>query len=60
MGYCIERITTERSCARQSAKHGVAVFRSRELRDEAMHGEAAVFFRVDGRDMWVQPYRPPY
>jgi len=36
------------------------VFRSRELRDEAMHGEAAVFFRVDGRDMWGQHYRPPY
>ncbi|PUZ40114.1 hypothetical protein GQ55_9G399300 [Panicum hallii var. hallii] len=59
-GHCIERIATERPCTRQSAKHGVVVFRSAELRDEAMHGEAAVFFRVDGRDMWVQPYMPPY
>ncbi|CAL4940619.1 unnamed protein product [Urochloa decumbens] len=58
-GGCIERVGTERPCARRSAKHGIIVFRSVAQRREVMMGEPAAVFRVDGRDMWVQPYRPP-
>ncbi|CAN6288782.1 unnamed protein product [Urochloa humidicola] len=56
-GHCIERVGTERPCARRSAKHGVIVFKSVAQMREAMMGEPAAFFRVDGRDMWVQPYK---
>ncbi|CAN6305874.1 unnamed protein product [Urochloa humidicola] len=58
-GPCIERVETERPGTGQPPKHGIIVFTSAELRDEAMFEEAGVFFRVDGHDTWVQPYMPP-
>ncbi|CAL4915556.1 unnamed protein product [Urochloa decumbens] len=57
-GPCIERVETERPGAGQAPKHGIIVFVSAELRDEAMFEETGVFFRVDGHDTWVQPYMP--
>lgn len=58
-GNCIERVTTEQpGCATQSARHDIIVFRSVEMRDAAMLGEPATFFRVDD-DMWAQSYQPP-
>ncbi|CAL4940617.1 unnamed protein product [Urochloa decumbens] len=58
-GPCIERVETERPGVGQAPKHGIIVFVSAELRDEAMFEETGVFFRVDGHDTWVQPYMPP-
>ncbi|RCV43802.1 hypothetical protein SETIT_9G323000v2 [Setaria italica] len=58
-GRCIERVETERPGAGQAPKHGIIVFMSAELRDEAMFKETAVFFRVEDHDMWVQLYMPP-
>ncbi|CAN6311902.1 unnamed protein product [Urochloa humidicola] len=58
-GPCIERVETERPGVGQPPKHGIIVFTSAELRDEAMFEETGVFFRVDGHDTWVQPYMPP-
>lgn len=40
-------------------KHGIIVFRSVQLRNNAMCKEMAIFFRVpNGNDMWVQRYKP--
>ncbi|CAN6311900.1 unnamed protein product [Urochloa humidicola] len=58
-GHCIDLVGTERPCARRSAKHGVIVFKSVAQRRDAMMGEPAAIFRIDGRDMWVQSYMPP-
>ncbi|CAN6288784.1 unnamed protein product [Urochloa humidicola] len=57
-GPCIERVEMERPGAGQAPKHGIVVFVSAEMRDEAMFEETGVFFRVDGHDTWVQPYMP--
>jgi hypothetical protein len=52
-------VETERPGAGQAPKHGIIVFMSAELRDQAMFQETAVFFRVDDHGMWVQLYMPP-
>ncbi|KAF8689353.1 hypothetical protein HU200_041892 [Digitaria exilis] len=57
-GPCIERVETEQPPAGQAPKHGIIVFLSPELRDEAMFDETAIFFRVDDHDTWVQLYMP--
>ncbi|KAF8728103.1 hypothetical protein HU200_018682 [Digitaria exilis] len=58
-GHCIERVDTEQAASpTQRSKHGMIVFRSEQMRNDAMMGEPAAFFLVDGRDMWVQPYDP--
>ena len=57
-GRCIERVETERPGAGQAMKHGIIVFMSEELRDEAMFQETAAFLRVNGHDTWVQLYMP--
>ncbi|KAL6641455.1 hypothetical protein ACP70R_019636 [Stipagrostis hirtigluma subsp. patula] len=60
LGTCIDNVATERQQARGGRpKHGVIVFMSAELRDQAMFGETVAFFRVKGHDMWVQVYAPP-
>jgi hypothetical protein len=42
----------------QIPKHSILVFRTPEQRNEVMCGQIAIFFRVHGRDMWVQLYKP--
>ncbi|OEL18944.1 hypothetical protein BAE44_0020037 [Dichanthelium oligosanthes] len=56
--YCIERVEVERPRVGQAPKHGIIVFMSVELRDQAMFEETAVFFRISGHDIWVQLYMP--
>ncbi|PUZ40113.1 hypothetical protein GQ55_9G399200 [Panicum hallii var. hallii] len=55
---CIERVETEQPCAGQTPKHAVIVFSSAELREQVMFNETAVYYRVNGYDMWVQAYKP--
>ncbi|KAK3157134.1 hypothetical protein QOZ80_2AG0116630 [Eleusine coracana subsp. coracana] len=62
----IDTVGMELPRAGLTPKHGVIVFNSAELKDEATFNETAIFFRVNGhdmsvqRDMWVQHYRPLY
>ncbi|TVU31685.1 hypothetical protein EJB05_23383, partial [Eragrostis curvula] len=54
----IERIVMEQPREGQVPKHGIIVFKSAELREEAMMNETPIFFRINGHDMWVQLYQP--
>ncbi|KAK3153292.1 hypothetical protein QOZ80_2BG0170350 [Eleusine coracana subsp. coracana] len=62
----IDTIEMELPRAGLTPKHGVIVFKSAELKNEATFNETAIFFRVNGhdmsvqRDMWVQHYQPLY
>ncbi|RLN41726.1 hypothetical protein C2845_PM01G21450 [Panicum miliaceum] len=57
-GRCIERVETEQPSAGQTPKHAVIVFSSAALRQQVMFNETAVYYRVNGYDMWVQAYKP--
>ncbi|TVU31688.1 hypothetical protein EJB05_23386, partial [Eragrostis curvula] len=54
----IERIVMEQPREGQVPKHGIIVFKIAELMEEAMLNETAIFFRINGHDMWVQLYQP--